>query len=86
MNLFYAYTKKLTTSASNICKLISVNSCWAWWCTSVIPELRRQREGGSQVQGQPQLCTKSLSQNKTKKKKSQFNQQTKILNMPKTWL
>jgi hypothetical protein len=33
---------------------------WAWWCMSVIPALRRWRQRGSQVQGQPELLRETI--------------------------
>jgi hypothetical protein len=29
--------------------------CWAWWCTPLIPALRRQRQVDFRVRGQPGL-------------------------------
>jgi hypothetical protein len=51
------------------------NTCQAWWHTSVISVLRPTKAGGSEIQGQSGLCSKTLSQkNKTSK---QANKQGK---------
>jgi hypothetical protein len=66
---------------SQSCNLLTKQRSWttavktslspAWWNTSVISALRRLRQGGLRVSGQPELYSETLSQKKKMQKATQ---------------